>query len=89
MPRPEQRSRSRRRVIRSLPGGRKSIRYRRRVNSSPVCACCGQLISGIPLLSTSGICKLNRSQRSISRPYGSQLCSNCLKEALKYAARTP
>jgi len=88
MPRPSQRTRSKKRVNKALPGGGKGVHYKREVSALPRCYLCGQPLAGIPHLSTSEIRKLNRSKRRIWRIYGGQLCHNCLKKALKQAART-
>ena len=87
MPRPRQRTRSQKRVNKALPGGGRGTHYKREVGVSPHCYLCGQPLAGIPHLSTSEMRKLNRSKRRIWRLYGGKLCHNCLKNALKHAAR--
>ncbi|MCK4435092.1 50S ribosomal protein L34e [Candidatus Bathyarchaeota archaeon] len=88
MPRPSRRVRSKKRVYKTLPGGRKTIHYRRRVSFSVCCSVCGRPMSGVPHLSVSETRKLSRTQRRVWRPYGGQLCPKCLKSALKQTART-
>lgn len=88
MPRPALRTRSRKRVSKALPGGRTSVHFKREVPAKTSCGFCGNPLAGIPKMLPSEIRKLNRSKRRISRIYGGQLCSNCLKIALKQAART-
>ncbi|MCK4439462.1 50S ribosomal protein L34e [Candidatus Bathyarchaeota archaeon] len=89
MPRPSLRTRSKKRVHKTLPGGKKTIHYKRGVTSSPHCHLCGRPIGGIPHLSPSETRKLDRTKKRVCRPYGGQLCPDCLKKALKQAARTP
>ena len=88
MPRPSKRMRSKKRIHKTSPGGGKKIHYRQKVTSLPHCHICGKPLSGIPHLSTVEARKLNRSKRRIQRFYGGQICSDCLKKALKQAART-
>ena len=88
MPRPSQRTRSKKRVYKTSPGGGKKIHYKQEIPSLPHCYLCGKPLSGIPHLSTVEVRKLNRSKRRIRRLYGGQICSNCLKKALKQTART-
>ncbi|MGC8998088.1 MAG: 50S ribosomal protein L34e [Candidatus Bathyarchaeia archaeon] len=89
MPRPAQRTRSRKRVYKALPGGRTGIHFKREVPRGSSCARCGKPLAGIPRLLPYETRKLNRTKRSISRIYGGHLCPSCLKTALKQAARTP
>ncbi|MEM3640905.1 MAG: 50S ribosomal protein L34e, partial [Candidatus Bathyarchaeia archaeon] len=68
--------------------GNRNIHYEREVGAYPRCYLCGQPLAGIPHLSTSQTRKLNRSKRRIWRLHGGKVCHNCLKNALKIAART-
>lgn len=88
MPKPSQRTRSKKRVRKALPGGGKAIHYKPEVGSSHHCYLCGRKIGGLPNSSSLETRKLNRSKRRVSRLYGGQLCSTCLKNLLKQAART-
>ncbi|MEM1588872.1 MAG: 50S ribosomal protein L34e [Candidatus Bathyarchaeia archaeon] len=88
MPRPALRTRSRKRVSKALPGGRTGIRFKREIPAQARCGICGNPLAGTPHLLPSEIRKLNRSRRRVSRIYGGQVCPNCLKTALKQAART-
>jgi large subunit ribosomal protein L34e len=88
MPTPRHRTRSKKRVYKTLPGGRKTIHYKSEVISSSRCSLCGRQIGGIPQGSLSKIRKLTRTEKRISRPYGGKLCYKCLKDALKQAARS-
>ncbi|MGQ9538349.1 MAG: 50S ribosomal protein L34e [Candidatus Bathycorpusculaceae bacterium] len=87
MPRPAQRTRSRKRVSKALPGGSTGVHYKREVTAQNICSLCGRLLAGTPSLPPSEMRKLNRTKRRISRIYGGQLCHSCLKTALKRAAR--
>lgn len=87
MPQPHLRTRSRRRLSVALPSGESRIHFKTENTSAPPCFSCGQPLAGVPHLSPVKMHKLNRSKRRIWRPYGGQLCHNCLKNALKHAAR--
>lgn len=88
MPKPFQRTRSRKRQYKTLPGGRKTVHYKQEKVSLPHCFLCHRPISGIPHKSITEVRKLNRSKRKIWRLYGGQVCPDCLKNALKQVART-
>ncbi|MGB9854044.1 MAG: 50S ribosomal protein L34e [Candidatus Bathyarchaeales archaeon] len=88
MPKPAQRTRSRKRVCKALPGGRTSTHFKLEVTATSSCSHCSKPLTGVPRLSPSKMGKLNRTRRRIWRIYGGQLCHNCLKAALKQAART-
>ncbi|MGQ9726391.1 MAG: 50S ribosomal protein L34e [Candidatus Bathycorpusculaceae bacterium] len=87
MPKPYQQTRTKKRVYKSLPGGSRKLHFKQKPNASPCCSSCGRPLSGIPRITTSEMRKLNRSKRRVWRPFGGQICHNCLKNALKQAAR--
>lgn len=87
MPRPSKRTRSEKRVSKSLPGGGSGIHYKLEATTLQRCQICNQPLAGIRHMSALGASKLNRSKKRISRSYGGQICHNCLKTSLKQAAR--
>ncbi|MEM3553805.1 MAG: 50S ribosomal protein L34e [Candidatus Bathyarchaeia archaeon] len=88
MPRPYQRTRSRKRVFKALPGGRTGLHFKREVPKGTICVKCGKPLAGVPRLLPHEVRKLNKAKRSVSRIYGGHLCHDCLKMALKQAVRT-
>jgi len=88
MPRPQMRTRSRKRIKMKLPSGETRLHYKQEGASLTKCCVCGQPLAGIPSFTRAKIRKINRSKKRIQRPYGGNLCHNCLKNALKQAART-
>jgi len=78
MPRPAMRNRKRRRVQVKTPGGRNVTRYLRRKPGKAKCSLCKKELHGIP---RSG--RLTKSQKSVARPYGGNLCSRCMREKIK------
>jgi len=87
MPRPSQRTRSKKRVKVKLPGGRTTIHYKREKANPARCGRCGQILHGIPRCHPAELRKLPANQRRIERMYGGNLCHNCLKELLKQTVR--
>jgi len=88
MPKPSLRTRSRKRVQKRLPGGRRTIHYKKEKSNPARCSRCGQILHGTPRLHFSELRKLTRSQRRAERIYGGQICANCLKELLKETVRS-
>lgn len=87
MPRPSKRTRSEKRVSKSLPGGGSGIHYKMEATAFQRCQICNQPLAGIQHTSVVGASRLNRSEKRVSRSYGGQICHNCLKTSLKQAAR--
>ncbi|MEM1540284.1 MAG: 50S ribosomal protein L34e [Candidatus Bathyarchaeia archaeon] len=87
MPRPYQRTRSRKRVFKALPGGRTGLHFKRKMPKNSSCAKCGKPLA-VPHLLPCEIRKLNKAKRTVSRIYGGHLCHDCLKIALKQTVRT-
>ncbi|MDE1828119.1 MAG: 50S ribosomal protein L34e [Candidatus Micrarchaeota archaeon] len=83
MPRPMYRSRSYRRLARVTPSGRKTIHYKRKKNSFPHCAICGDELNGISISKSAK----GKSLKTTSRKFGGVLCSSCNAEVIKLASR--
>tara|TARA_B100001971_G_C17776623_1_gene327608 strand:+ start:29 stop:295 length:267 start_codon:yes stop_codon:yes gene_type:complete len=87
MPRPHLRSRSLRKVMKKLPGGRLKKAFLRRKPSKAVCAVKGTPLSGVPQGAPYQIKKLSKSKRRPQRPYGGVLGSKALRELIIKKAR--
>ncbi len=87
MPQPHLRTRSKKRSKVTLTSGRNRTHYKMEIVPTPSCAMCGKPLAGISHLSPVRIRKLDRSKRKIWRPYGGQICHNCLKRTLKQSVR--
>ncbi|HJW98026.1 MAG TPA: 50S ribosomal protein L34e [Candidatus Bathyarchaeia archaeon] len=85
MPRPSERTRSKKRLIRPLPGGTSGTLFKGEVGSPLKCSVCGQELAGVS--NTSKSRRLNLSKKRVWRPFGGQMCHSCLKTALKQTAR--
>ncbi|RLI47269.1 50S ribosomal protein L34e [Candidatus Bathyarchaeota archaeon] len=88
MPKPSQRTRSRKRLLHRLPGGRIKTSYKREKTSALHCARCAQTLSGVPSSNPYQLRKLTASQKRLGRMYGGHLCHNCVRELLKQATRS-
>lgn len=88
MPQPHLRVRSERKFKVAVPGGENRIHYIKTATSVVSCSLCSRPLSGISRMATVEIRKLNRSKRRIWRLYGGQVCANCVRKAIRQAART-
>eukprot|EP01016_Furgasonia_blochmanni_P013593 TRINITY_DN1695_c0_g1_i1.p2 TRINITY_DN1695_c0_g1~~TRINITY_DN1695_c0_g1_i1.p2 ORF type:complete len:138 (-),score=44.13 TRINITY_DN1695_c0_g1_i1:164-577(-) len=64
------------------PGGRTTIQY---VGKNPVlktCAICPKPLAGIPSLRPHQYKFLKNRDRSVSRPYGGNLCGQCVRDRI-------
>ncbi|MCL7392114.1 MAG: 60S ribosomal protein L34 [Thaumarchaeota archaeon] len=79
LPRRALRTRSRKRKKVRTPGGRLVIHYFDERPGAPRCGICGKLLHGIRVESPS---KTSKSERTVSRIYGGNVCASCLRNAL-------
>lgn len=86
MVRPGLRSRSMKRLKRRSPSGEARIIYRRRKKHVAHCMICGRPLGGV----TRDRRDLRRGPKTAKRPeryFGGVICPDCLRAALKIAAR--
>jgi len=88
MPKPSQRTRSRKRNPLKLPGSGAATHFKQERIGASHCVKCGRVLPSIPTLIPSKMRSLPASQRRLQRMYGGQLCHVCLQEALKQAVRS-
>jgi large subunit ribosomal protein L34e len=84
---PRYRSRS---LIRSqvrTPGGKTIVHYNKPRPGFAVCAICKKPLHGLPRGTPIQIKKLTRTDVTIQRPFGANLCSPCTREILIWRAR--
>ncbi len=77
-----QATRSLRRVKVRTPGNKLVTHYLKRKPSIAKCGNCSKELKGIPRGVNSEIRNLTRSQRTVARPYGGNLCSKCSQEEI-------
>ncbi len=80
-------SRSFRRIAKRTPKFGSKITFERRKPRKAVCAICGKEIHGVKNLLSKDLRKLAKSQRTVARPYGAYICSECLRKLMKEKAR--
>ncbi|MGQ9641306.1 MAG: 50S ribosomal protein L34e [Candidatus Bathycorpusculaceae bacterium] len=88
MPQPHLRTRSRKGIKKTLPSGKSKMHFKMGKPKALSCFLCKKPIAGIHRLNPAEMRKQERSKRRVWRPYGGQICHNCLKNALKQTART-
>ena len=88
MPEPSLRTRSKKRHLLRLPGGRVKTNFKREKVNALCCSRCGGLLHGIPRLIPSGCGKLSASEKRVGRMFGGQLCAGCLRDLLKASVRS-
>lgn len=88
MPKPYQRTRSKKRNLLRLPGSSVTMHYKRKRIGVSHCVQCGHLLPSVPRLTPSKLRSLTASKKSLQRMYGGQLCHVCLQEALRQAVRS-
>lgn len=64
--------------VRTL-GSNNSTHYRQKIRSLPKCAVTKKPLRGIPRLTNRKFKKLNKSQKTVSRPFGGYMSHSALK----------
>jgi len=85
MPKPSQRTRSKKKVVARLPGGEHRTQYTGKKHKFARCSICGVKLSGVP---TQMHGKYSKTQRRPNRPYGGAICHSCLRNKIKSEVRT-
>ena len=84
---PRFRSRSFKRIKKSIPGGNNVIHYKRKGVSKAHCASCGTTLSGVASAKPAELKKLSKTQKRPERPFGGVLCSKCTRATIRVKAR--
>ncbi|MBN2153055.1 MAG: 50S ribosomal protein L34e [Candidatus Lokiarchaeota archaeon] len=79
MPSGKHRSRTFTRKRTRLPGKRNVIHYDRRKPGFAHCKVCGKSLAGTPRARDSKVRSIPKTKKRPERPYGGNLCPNCLK----------
>jgi large subunit ribosomal protein L34e len=87
MPEGRYRSRSYKRTFKKTPGGETVLHYKRKKPSKHICAECGKQLHSVPRGRPYQIRKLSKSKRRPNRPFGGNLCSECVRRVFKAEAR--
>ena len=81
-------SRTFRRVFKKTPGGKTVLKHVLRKPKKAKCSKCGDILKGISRGRPSKMKKLSRIKKTVSRPYGGNLCSKCMRETIKNKIKT-
>ncbi|MEM2115484.1 MAG: 50S ribosomal protein L34e [Candidatus Woesearchaeota archaeon] len=76
-------SRSLRKVSKRTPGGRTTTHFEKKKPKVARCAICKKPLSGIPR----NVKKLSKSEKTVERKYGGNLCSKCSRRKIITEAR--
>jgi len=83
MPKPKDRSRSKRKVFKRVPGGKTKLTFRKKKHTDKHrCAICKNVLQA-----THSKKKLTKTQRKPERLFGGHLCHKCTDKVVTYAAR--
>ncbi len=74
-------------IRRRTTSGKNVIVLRREKAAKPVCGKCGMVMHGLKKADASQVGKLSKTEKSVNRPYGGNLCPCCSKEIFKTKAR--
>jgi len=77
------RSRTKRRIFIKTPGGKNKILYKKRNMGKITCANCGKELHGMPRMVKNAFRNLPKTKKRPERPYGGNLCSQCMREKIK------
>jgi len=84
---PRYRSRSFRKTQTRTPGGKTIVQYTKPKPGFAVCAICKNPLHGLKRGTPIQIRKLTRTDLTVQRPFGANLCSPCTREILIWRAR--
>ena len=84
---PRYRSRSLRQVQRKTPGSRTVTHYEKRLPGHALCAICKDPLHGLPRGTTSQVKRFSRTELTVQRPFGANLCSPCSREIIRWRAK--
>ncbi len=83
MPKPKDRSRSKRKVAVKVPGGKTKIVARKKLHQDKQrCAICKSVLQA-----THSNRKMSKSEKRPERKFGGHLCHKCLDTVITYSAR--
>eukprot|EP01104_Vermistella_antarctica_P010648 TRINITY_DN2853_c0_g2_i1.p1 TRINITY_DN2853_c0_g2~~TRINITY_DN2853_c0_g2_i1.p1 ORF type:complete len:120 (-),score=16.34 TRINITY_DN2853_c0_g2_i1:220-555(-) len=68
-------------VIRT-PGGKLAIQYRKKLAKGVKCGDCGTILPGIAHLRPTKYARISRRQKNVSRSYGGNRCSHCVRDRI-------
>jgi len=76
-------SRTFRRIHRRVPSGESRLYHILRKPKKARCSVCNDFLKGIARERASEMKRLTKTRKTVSRPYGGNLCSRCMREKIK------
>jgi large subunit ribosomal protein L34e len=76
-------SRTFKRIFKRTPGAKTVLHYVLRKPSKHKCSVCGDILKGIKNLRPTKMQNIAKSQKTVKRPYGGNLCSKCMRQKIK------
>jgi len=87
MVKPMLRTRSLKRKRIRTPGNRLVTHFKTEKPGAARCAVCKKPMHGVPRIKSSKMGRLPKSQRRPERPYGGNLCSECMRNLFRKSVR--
>ncbi|MFX0196232.1 MAG: 50S ribosomal protein L34e [Candidatus Hodarchaeota archaeon] len=87
MPRPMQRTRSKRKIKSKTPGKRETTHFYKRKPQRARCASCGALLSGIARKRATTLTRISKTKKRPGRTHAGVYCHGCVSIRLKAAIR--
>ena len=87
MPEPRFRSRTFKRIKKTLPSGTRTIQHRKPNTQHAKCAGCGKVLKGVARGSNRVMSNMPKSKKRVERPFGGNLCSACARSVIKAETR--
>ena len=76
-----------RRTQRKTPGSITVVHYEKKKAGKPLCAICKNYLHGIPRAKPIVMSHMSRTEKTVQRPFGANLCSPCTRKVLVWKAR--
>lgn len=80
-------SKSVRRNVRRMPGGRLKIVTSKKMSTKVKCPVTGKVLRGVPRVTSTGMGRISKSKRAPSRPFGGVLSTKATKAMFIKKAR--
>lgn len=87
MPRPMQRTRSKRRIRSKSPGKREITHFYKRKPQRARCASCGAFLSGVARKRATALTRISKTKKRPGRSHAGVYCHRCVNIRLKAAIR--
>ena len=87
MPAGKHKSKTFRKVFVKTPGGKTIIQHKKRKPSKSKCGSCGAILQGMVRARPRKMQNTSKASKKPSRPYGGNLCSQCMRKKIIEKAR--